>query len=126
MSRKITGKLGNYFETGCEGVYWCLQEDGKTGWDGLIILTPKEPKLQKRKFKILYNDHEIWKGKIKWIHTWDARLHPYFKQYVKKHGGGSQLNFGGLWVHYLPTNIDLGLWYSACIANEGKYSGEIY
>jgi hypothetical protein len=121
----IKGPLEEYFETGTEGVYWSIYDETKLpdkegqyrSYDGLHIIRPGQH------LAILYDGAEIWKGDPGLIGTWEAKKHKYFKQYVKTQHLCTQLSFGGMWIHYIPTNVDLGLWYRVFFSDSGKFTG---
>jgi hypothetical protein len=122
----IKGQLMPFFETGSEGTYFTLYDekfdDPKAeyrSYEGVKFLKNKD-------FLGIYvGDYKVWEGNILFINALEAKKHKYFKMYVKKHSY-EQLCFAGLWVHYLPTNIDLGLWHDIFFYSENpRYTGII-
>ena len=110
MSTTITGALCVHFETGSEGTSWMLMEDDKTGWDGAHYIRNGDHLV----VEILLDGGStvLLDKKLEMVNTAGALKHFYLKQYVKIHETGlQQLSFAGVWMHYLPVNVDLGLWY---------------
>ena len=110
MSTTITGTLCVHFETGSEGSSWMVLEDHKTGWDGAHYIRNGD----NLKVEITSDGISVvlLDKKLEMLNTASALKHSYLKQYVKAHETGlKQLSFAGMWMHYLPVNVDLGLWY---------------
>jgi len=125
------GILHGFFETGCEGVMPALQEFKHTGedgkcwsYDGLQFIDPSD-------HLIIYKDgKEMFNGIIKAITSEGDNLTlinesgisagwlklPQDSEYKQPH-------INACWVHYLPTNIDLKLWWDVFFLNDGKYTG---
>src|SRR6185436_20243920 len=99
MENKIIGQLDPFFETGTEGVIWCIYDDSKTGYDGLNPLHDGDHLFIYNKDKTLV----LWSGKIDF--DWKTRLRPYpmNPQY-------SQQEVLGYWVHGLQKDLDPDQW----------------
>lgn len=126
----IKGPLGEYFETGCEGVYFSIQDEnfidqnGMFSHEGLHLLKNGDS------LAIYWQGHILWNGELKLLNTSQAAAHPYLKQYVKSvtYSTGltrTQLSFAGRWVHYIPANVDLGLWFQVFMGVGEKFTGEL-
>lgn len=120
----VKGQFSPYFETGFEGTYWTLYDekylDPKAKYrnhDGINHIK------NGNHLSIFYHDYLVWEGYVKYIDTLNAKKDTYFKTYVKKQYAYDQLCFAGIWVHYLPTNIDLGLWHEIFFSEKHGYSG---
>lgn len=122
---RIRGKLGEFFETGTEGVYFSLQDEkhiddkGMYSYKGLHLLKNGDH------LEILYGEDEkvLWSGKLGMISSMEAMRDKYFRQYIKTVHKNTQLSFGGRWVHNLPVNVDLGIWYHVFCANPYEFTG---
>ena len=134
MIKEIKGLLHGYFETGTEGTMPAIQEfehiseDGKSwSYDGLHVIDPEDHlTIIGLDGEILFND--IVKGYL-WKDNDDGKVfidEPGFSagwmSYPLNPNHG-QLQINGYWVHYIPTNIDIKLWWDVFFKNDGKYSG---
>lgn len=120
----IKGELFGWFETGSEGTSPALQKDGTSSWDGFNLIDIGDYLIIKKNEKILFegviegirseeraeNTEIIFQDKEKNICANWAR-YPLNPKY-------GQLQLGGYWVHWLPTNIDLSLWYDILFTDE--------
>lgn len=127
--KEYRGKLFGFFETGCEGTIPALQEDGFGGYDGLKYIEPGDH------LTIYKNGKEIFSGIIKAITSWERtddeepiiNEKDFFVGWVKYPGNPEhgQLCINNFWVHWLPTNVDLRLWYDVFFHNSSKYKGKL-
>ena len=103
---RVEGKIGAYSDSDAKGTIWGFAKHGhmyKThtlaNGDHLLITSPRE-------------SIELLNVKLKFIDLPQAAKNKYFKQYIQRHASGlPQLQFSKMWVHSLPTNVDLGFWY---------------
>jgi len=109
---QIKGIAEAYFETGTEGTYWAVQDENHPrDYQGLHIIRPNDH------ITVHYKDNQgdlykLLDVEVELIDSIQAEKNKYFRQYLRAHQTGwKQLNFAGFWVHKLPTNVDLGLWY---------------
>jgi hypothetical protein len=100
-----TGHPVAWFETGFEGTLWAVQEGGKTP----VTLRDGDEMELHLKGKVM------WSGRLQLVSSFKAKGDDYLRLYLKEHAGDRQLQFAGLWVHALPRNVDLGLWYAAFV-----------
>lgn len=128
----VNGYLTDYFETGTEGTYWAIQDENYINKDSPYPYSHKGRHLieNKNHLTIYYPDGGIicWEGVIRleglhyFKHSFKFKLLNYFDIYIKKHQTGiEQLNLGGLWVHSLPLNVDLALWFKIFVTDSGKW-----
>ena len=123
------GTLFGYFETGCEGTMPALQEDGFTGYDGLRIIEPNDH------LTIYEGDKEVFSGVIKAVTSWDrtdneepiVSEEDFFAGWIRYPGNPEhgQLCLNNFWVHWLPTNVNLKLWYDVFFHSADKYRGKL-
>lgn len=116
----IRGRPEGYFETGCGGTYWVVQDETTRPSDikGRYVLRQND--YLRLEYKDQHGDlYCLLEVEVNFIDSVRAEKNKYFRQYLKSHDNGvMQLNFAGLWVHSLPTNIDLGLWYQAFLEDK--------
>jgi hypothetical protein len=122
------GTLFGFFETGCEGTIPALQEDGLEGYDGLRYIEPDD-------HLTIYKDgEEIFSGIIKAMVSWEMKdtkpiidEKDFFVGWVRYPGNPEhgQLCINSFWVHWLPTNVGLRLWYDVFFYNPDKYRGKL-
>lgn len=101
----IEGVFANWFETGLEGCEFILQDktfinpDGFWSYQGIHVIRIGDY------IEVFDGDKEIWKGTVE--------------------GQYSSGPFKGYYVHWLPTNIDLDLWYDIFFKREttNPYTG---
>jgi hypothetical protein len=96
----LTGKLAAYFETGTEGVLWSFYEDGKTGYDALVILK-KGDVLQV--FNDVARTQEIFHAAV------DLEFDTH-KEKSAYSDSREQQTVSGYWVHGLQKDIDRETW----------------
>ncbi|NHN39901.1 hypothetical protein G8764_21595 [Pseudomaricurvus alcaniphilus] len=107
---RVTGKLIEYFETGCEGIYWALQEDGKHGYDGLVLLDEGDH------LQIIGPDGEtVFEGTVRPRKDINAQKRPYSEilQPVSM----------GRWVHWIQADFDADTWGNYFISRQ--YTGVV-
>lgn len=114
-TKTVKGKCIEYFETGCEGVYWAIYEDGKEGYDGLHLFSPRN--IIRLQVWTLPDETLIFDGNPELVGPHLVHLLPEEKckelltQYRQwPSGKGGQFTLEGLWVHHLPGNFPLDLW----------------
>jgi hypothetical protein len=112
---KVSGTLCIYAETGTEGAYWAVQEDGVGGYEGLTTFGDIDVDYHLQIF--VYDDDGekqcIFDGGVTFIPSFLAyEDYPYFGKYWKKWRSGysGQFVLAGYWCHHLPMGIDLGFW----------------
>jgi len=82
------GVVEGFFETGCEGFYWSLYEDGKTGYDGLNIIEEGDD------LKIFNEDGSLaFDGRIECDHQAGYQAYPL-------NPGYGQPRALGFWIHW--------------------------
>jgi hypothetical protein len=124
------GILFGFFETGCEGTMPALQEDGFTGYDGLRVIEPNDHLTIYSK-----DEDEIFSGVVKVVTSYEMTDNEepivsekdFFAGWMRypgnpKHG---QLCLNSFWVHWLPTNVNLKLWYDVFFFNSSQYKGKL-
>lgn len=127
------GVLFGWIETGTEGMIPALQEfhhikDESWSYDGLITIEPND------KLIVYLNDEEVLSVVLdKVLHTYDAenygfliKENDFFAGWVRyplnpQYG---KLCLNGIYVHWLPLNVDLKLWYDIFVETS-KYTGKI-
>jgi hypothetical protein len=127
--KEYKGILFGWFETGCEGTRPAIQEhigkDGMWSYTGLHEIDPGDH------LTILKDDKEIFSGVIESINSCDAEgvtlvdevdFVAKWERYPQNPKLG-QLHINNYWVHYLPTNVDLQLWWDVFFASSGEYHG---
>lgn len=134
-SEIFEGILFGWFETGCEGTLFALQEqkhitdDGKSwSYDGLHVIDPGDH------LAVYKDDKEILDITLEGITSFEAKdkdplideddFFAGYKKYPLNPQYG-QLLFVNNWVHWLPTNVDLRLWYSIFFSDTEKYTGRL-
>ena len=100
----IKGKLDPFFETGTEGVIWSLYEDGKEGYDALVILDQGD-------YLTIFDPEDstkvVWEGNIDL--EYERNYHPYPMN--PKYGQQAVM---GYWVHGIQRDVepdDWGIWF---------------
>lgn len=94
----IEGQLDCFSETGTEGIYWSLLENGKSGYDGLHILKNNQ------KIIIYNNDDSIlWEGVIKLEYSSSIQSNGF---------GFRKQAINNLWVNGIQENIYPDIWLS--------------
>lgn len=105
---RYEGFLGTYFETGCEGTFWVLDQNGKTGYDQHAFLENGDE-------ITIYDEcgETVYTSIIKEDRTTNLRQRPFnsIVQPVCK----------GRWVHWLQSGVDPELWGSWFFS--GRYRG---
>ena len=95
--KRYTGRLTDFFETGCEGSYWVLERFDKTGYEALIFLDEGDD-------LTIYDESGefVYHGVIHKDLEANLRQRPLseFKQPVSC----------GHWVHWLQSGVDPDVW----------------
>lgn len=131
--KEYKGILHGHCETGTEGTMPAIQEfqhiseDGKSwSYEGLQIIEAGDH------LTIIKDDKEIFNGIIE---AYFAKENDDGKIFIDEPGfvvkwqryplnpKYGQLHINGWWVHYVPTNIDLKLWWDVFFKNDGTYIG---
>lgn len=98
MTEAIKGTLYAHFETGTEGIVWCLEEDGKLGYDGLHWLAEGDY------LKILGTDGAVlWEGMIDFDYKANLRPIPTNPIHQKQ-------AVHGYWVNGLQRGVPPATW----------------
>lgn len=102
------GVLAHFFETGCEGSFWVLEQSDKTDYDARVFVEDGDH------LTIFDEDgQEVYTGVIKEDRTINLQQRPLtsiFQPVCK-----------GRWVHWLQTGVDpelRGEWFFS-----GRYTG---
>lgn len=130
---EIKGLLHGFCETGTEGTLPAIQEyeyikDGCWASEGLYFVDPGDhltiisPENNETLFSDVIegyinkinDDGKVFVDEPGFVVKWDR----FF--FNPKYG---QLNINGNDVHYIPTNVDLRLWWDVFFENSGKYNG---
>jgi hypothetical protein len=102
------GVLDWWFETGTEGVVWILQEDGKTGYSGLVVIKPGDY------LKVFRADGSvIFEGGITLDITTGLQASPYNPEY-------KQQAALGYWIHWIQQGWSPDDWARLFMPEEGK------
>jgi len=126
--KNITGILFDYFETGSEGTIWAIQDEKHIDAKGMYSHEGTHY-LKTGDYLSIYYPSDAWtpdpsrlcwEGKLALVTLYSTKLEQVgLAHYVKKHETGlEQLCLGGHWVHSLPANFDLALWYRIFCLNE--------
>jgi len=132
---KVEGVLHGFFETGTEGTLYAIQDHkhiddkGFYSYDGLHIIKPGDHltiyhRITGDPKEILFNE------KIKATYKCDPDKPLFdklgivagYKSYPANPSSG-QLHIGNYWVHWLPTNVDMLLWYKVFFSQDSEYTG---
>ena len=127
------GILFGFFETGCEGTIPALQEDGfadgdEWSYEGLRYIDPGDY------LTIYKDDKEVFSGKLKCVlsHEMEDKdpiidEKDFFAGWMRYPGNPElgQLCINTRWVHWLPTNVDLKLWFDVFFNYPYKYRGKV-
>ena len=129
--KEIVGKLHGYFETGLEGTCPAIMEQGHITLNnyslaGLYLIEPGDH------LTIIKNDKEVFNGIIEAVVATGSHdglsfinepdLSAGWMRYPLNKEAG-QLYINTYWVHYIPTNIDLRLWWDVFFNNPYQYNG---
>ena len=91
------GVLAHFFETGCEGSFWVLEQSGKTGYDALVFVEDGDH------LTIYDKDgREVYAGVIKEDRMTNLQQRPFTAIF--------QPVCNGRWVHWLQSGVDPELW----------------
>jgi len=131
--KEIKGLLYGHFETGCEGtmpaiqMYEHISEDGKSwSYEGLEIVDPEDHLIVMQNGEVILdvilndyvtscdsNDDTVLIDEPGFVARWERYpLNPIY----------GQLHINGYWVHWLPKNVDLKLWWDIFFQNR-NYDG---
>jgi hypothetical protein len=95
--KQYYGKLASFFETGCEGSYWVLEQFEKEGYEQYVFLESADE-------LTVYDEDgvEVYTGVIIQDNTINLHQRPMtsIMQPVCK----------GFWVHWLQPGVDVNLW----------------
>lgn len=132
--KKVEGMLHGYFETGTEGIlpaiqnYEYISEDGKRWYyEGLEIVDPNDHliviKDGETVLDIVLDDYiTSYEADDNTVLIDEPNFVAKWEKYPMNPANG-QLHLNGCWVHWLPKNVDLKLWWDIFFANSGKYNG---
>ncbi len=104
------GELDGYFETGTEGFIWSLHEDGKSGYDGLVIIEA--------------GDRLTVYGEDGRTPLFDGIVHPDYEIGYRPHFAGAdhgQPCALGLWIHWTQKGWQPDDW-ARLFVREGRPS----
>ena len=91
------GVLAHFFETGCEGSFWVLEQSGNTGYDALVFVEDGDH------LTIYDKDgREVYAGVIKEDRMTNLQQRPFTAIF--------QPVCNGRWVHWLQSGVDPELW----------------
>lgn len=110
MNRVIRGTTHAYFETGTEGIWWALVEEGVYGYEALNILEEGD---RLAIYEDDYNSKVLFEGLIKKDKLTGLRsrpFNPYFKQQVAL----------GMWIHWVQEGWEPDQW-AELFMTPGKY-----
>jgi len=129
MIRQVSGVLDYYFETGYEGVYWCLREKGKTGYEALNLLGARTNYLkitEKKTGGIVFEGHPVFMTSSLDIKLPKAILKAYnkLKDKIVPYGGTTRFSVDGMYFHHLPLAILFDTWIEI-MHNSNDYIAEI-
>jgi len=136
------GIFFGWAETGTEGTEYCLQEykhiiaEDNWSYAGLQLINPGD-------YLAIRDEHgkKMFEGLVEG--TWEVDedkpllYEPggFFAGWLRRVNADpsygilnpdfGQLCINGMWVHWLPTNIDLRLWWDIFFENSGKYVGKL-
>ena len=96
----IKGTLDPFFETGTEGICWCIYEDGKTGYEGLELLKPGD---YLTVFDPADLDRILWEGEVDFDYKSNLTMIPSNPQY-------SLQAIDGYWVNGIQIDVDPKIW----------------
>lgn len=132
------GILFGWAETGTEGLIPALQEfehiseDGQSwSYAGLVTVEPGD------KLTIYKDDEEVLTVKLRAIYSYDlsgeeknlyeGKRENYFAKWLPYPDDteNGQLCFNGWWTHWLPKNVDLGLWWDVFYDYPHRYTGKL-
>lgn len=132
--KEIKGILHGHCETGTEGtmpaiqMYEHISEDGKSwSYAGLEIIEPGDHLIAIKDgeivLDIILNDCVTsWGANSTTVLIDEPDIVAKWKSYPLNPMYG-QLHINGFWVHWLPKNVDLRLWWDIFFEYPHKYDG---
>lgn len=92
------GRLDYWFETGTEGVEWILYEDGKNGYDGIVL--PEDGD-----YLEIYNED----GSILWSGVVEQDFEVGYQPYPDNPELGQPCALG-MWIHWTQKGFEPDVW----------------
>ena len=95
---KYTGVIGQFFETGCEGLMWVFMKDGVKGYDALVFIEAGD------QLKVFAEDRSV---------LFEGVINPDYKigwmEYPRNPGYG-QPQALGFWIHWTQNGWEPDEW----------------
>jgi hypothetical protein len=112
----IKGKIDEFSETGTEGAWWSVTQNGLTGYDALHIIKPgNRLVIYNSDGSVLFDEIIIYDTESGWK---PRRRH--------EPSGSGQQCCGALWCHWIQKGYSSKQWEALFLSNIGKLNAELY